>query len=89
MIHVRLLKTNKKDQFGKQDQNGPSVFDIQELFTQFGDINIVKDTAHSCYIEFHDIDWDILNMKAESNFAKTKSTKRGAHKTAKNDSIII
>jgi len=35
------------------------------MFNQFGDINIVKDTQNSCYIEFQDIDTDIVNLPDE------------------------
>lgn len=47
------------DHFGKC-MMGPSVFEIEQYFTKFGDINIVKDTELSCFIEFQDVDEEII-----------------------------
>lgn len=40
------------------DENGQaaSVYDVAELFQQFGDINVVKATATSCFIDLQDVD---------------------------------
>lgn len=35
------------------------------MFNKYGDINIIKDTQHSCYIEFQDIDTDIVSLPDE------------------------
>lgn len=35
------------------------------MFNKYGDINIVKDTQHSCYVEFQDIDTDLVNLPDE------------------------
>jgi len=54
------LKRKKSSVFGHR-AFGPSVFQISELFTKFGDINIVKKTQFSCYVELQDVDWDVVN----------------------------
>jgi len=55
-VYLELLDTAKKAVGG----DGPSVFDIESLFTKFGDINIAKDTELSCFVEFQDVDIDVV-----------------------------
>lgn len=49
--HVIYLKL-------RVDENGraASVYDLAELFQQFGDINVVKATETSCFIDLQDVD---------------------------------
>lgn len=51
VVYIKLKKSDEVDEFGRSAP-AATVFQISELFTKFGDINVVKNTDNSCYIEF-------------------------------------
>lgn len=61
------------------------MFEISELFTKFGDINIVKKTPFSCYVELQDVDKDVIEDTYASSkaqiLAMTPAGKRSALKS--------
>lgn len=80
MVFLKL-KRRQEETFG-QKAHGPTVYEISELFTKFGDINIVKKTPFSCYVELQDVDWDVVEDAYRSSrahlLAITSAGKRNA-----------
>lgn len=85
VIFLRL-KRRQSDIFG-QKPHGPNVYEISEIFTKFGDINIVKKTPFSCYVEMQDFDKRAVEDAYRSSKVQllsiTASGKRSAARTAK------
>lgn len=50
VLYIRLKQSGKKDSFGRPI-GVPSVYKVAELFTKFGDVNIIKNTKFSCFLE--------------------------------------
>ena len=74
MIFVRL----------RADENGQaaSVYDVAELFQQFGDINVVKATETSCFIDLQDVDKSaVVANKKQSPAQKLMEIVKGKMKT--------
>lgn len=50
VVYLKLKKSEKMNKFGKREP-AVNVFQIAEHFNRFGDINIIKNTENSCYVE--------------------------------------
>lgn len=83
VVFLRLTR-REGEAFG-QRAHGPTVYEISELFTKFGDINIVKNTPFSCYLELQDVDKDVvedtLSCLKVQILEITTAGKRSAHKS--------
>jgi hypothetical protein len=60
-----LVESTEKDEFGRKKPSA-SIFEISQLFTKFGDINVIKVNELSCYIEFQDFDPSLVPKSQES-----------------------
>lgn len=53
-----------------------STVKVAELFSKFGDINVVKATENSCFVEFQDLDTDIIKIPKQTLLEQSSQEQR-------------
>lgn len=47
----------------EEGERAATVFEIADLFQKYGDINVVKNTATSCFVDLQHVDWASIDRE--------------------------